>query len=156
MLNLAIFAVANTIIEEAAKGTDLSIHFANARKIALDDVLIKAIGAAKKGEPTPPMQPVDATLLYFAGSGVQVGSPWATERSGNGPDGRRGGSMRVVALPTPKWGTKFRVPGVQAIYQAMAEGKLTRVDGRKLPMGVGPFFWDTEPWRGYRLSRALR
>jgi hypothetical protein len=143
MLNLAIFGIANVIIEEAGKGTDLSIHFANARRIALDDVLFKAIGAAKKGgADSANAALLTATLLYFAGSGVQVGVPVGNRKIGAMARMAAGvDRCGVVALPTPKWGNKVSgFPAVQAIYQAMAEGKLTRVDGRKLPMGVGALF----------------
>lgn len=143
MLNMAIFGIANVITEEAGKGTDLRLQFANAKKLALDDVVAKAIAVAKKaGADSGNAALLTATLLYFAGSGVQVGVPVGNRKIGAMARMAAGvDRCGVVVLPTPKWGNKVSgFPAVQAIYQAMAEGKLTKVDGRRLPLGVGALF----------------
>jgi len=143
MLNLAIFGIADVIVEEVRKGSDIMLKNANVKALPLDDVLSKAISVARKaGADSANAALLTATLLYFAGSGVQAGIPvgnrkiGALARMAAGVD-----RCGVVALPTPKSGNKASgFPAVQAIYQAMADGELTRVDGRKLPLGVGALF----------------
>jgi hypothetical protein len=47
----------------------------------------------------------------------------------------------VAAIPSIKIGNKVSgFAAVQAIYQAMAQGKLTEIKGERLPPGLGPIF----------------
>jgi hypothetical protein len=143
MLNLAVFGIANVIIEEVSRGADIALKFANSKTIELDDVLAKAIAAAKQaGADSANAALLSALLLYFAGSGVQIGIPVGNRKIGAMARMAAGvDRCGVAAIPTPKWGNKASgFPAVQAIYQAMTAGQLTEVDGRKLPLGVGAFF----------------
>lgn len=143
MLNLAVFGIANVIIEEVSRGADIALRFANSKTIQLDDVLGKAIAAAKEaGADSANAALLSALLLYFSGSGVQIGIPVGNRKIGAMARMAAGvDRCGVAAIPTPKWGNKASgFPAVQAIYQAMTAGQLTEVDGRKLPLGVGAFF----------------
>jgi hypothetical protein len=82
---------------------------------------------------------LSATLLYLMGTQVQIGVP-----SGN----RKLGAMAriiakvdrcgVAAVPTGKKNNKISgFPAVQAIYQAMLEGKLSPISGNDIPQNVG-------------------
>ena len=46
-LNVALCCVANVVAEEIQRGADISLRFTNTRSLPLDDVLAKAIGAAR-------------------------------------------------------------------------------------------------------------
>jgi hypothetical protein len=143
MLNLAVFGIANVIVEEVGRGADIALRFANEKTLQLDDVLAKTIAAAKQaGADSANAALLSALLLYFAGSGVQIGIPVGNRKIGAMARMAAGvDRCGVAAMPTPKWGNKVSgFPAVQAIYQAMTAGQLTEVDGRKLPQGVGAFF----------------
>lgn len=143
MLNLAVFGIADVIIEELSKGIDIALTNSNTRTLPLDDVLKKTISVAKgAGADSANAALLSATLLYFAGSGVQAGIPVGNRKIGAMARMEAGvDRCGVVALPTPKSGNKVSgFAAVQAIYQAMTAGELTQVDGRKLPTGVGALF----------------
>ncbi|HSR10665.1 MAG TPA: hypothetical protein VLS90_04415, partial [Thermodesulfobacteriota bacterium] len=83
MLNLAVFGIANVVIEEVSRGADIALRFANSGTIQLDDVLAKAIAAAKQaGADSANAALLSALLLYFAGSGVQIGIPVGNRKIG--------------------------------------------------------------------------
>jgi len=140
MLNIPVIAIANVITEELLSGADITVKFANARHLPVDDVLAKCIAAAKSaGADGANAALLSAAMLYLVGAKAQVGIP-----AGN----RKLGAMArmiagvdrcgVVAIPTAKMNNKISgFPAVQAIYQAMAEGTLSPVSGRQLPDNVG-------------------
>lgn len=140
MLNLSVYAVANVLAEELMRGADISVRFANVHSQQVDDVLRKAVEAAKSaGADSANAALIAAVMLYLCGTEVQVGVP-----SGN----RKLGAMArmiagadrcgVAAIPTAKMNNKVSgFPAVHAIYQAMAEGKLNPINGRNIPKYVG-------------------
>ncbi len=140
MVNMAIHTVANVITEELLKGEKLSIEFADARRLPIDDIMKKAIDTAKdSGADGANAALITACIMYLAGSAAQVGIPagnrklGATARMMAGVD--RAG---VAAVPTAKMNNKISgFPAVMAIYQAMMNGTLSTLDGRNVPMNVG-------------------
>lgn len=145
MVNIAIHTVANVITEELLKGSSLSIEFADARRLPIDDIMEKAIKVAKQsGADGANAALIVACIMYLAGSKAQVGIPagnrklGATARMLAGVD-----RCGVAAIPTAKMNNKISgFPAVMAINQAMMEGRLTSIDGRKVPMFVagGPIY----------------
>ena len=140
MLNLAVLAVANTIVEEVSQGAKLELRFENQPHISLEDTLEKCIRVAiEAGADGANAALISATMLYLAGTNPRAGVP-----AGN----RKLGAMArmvakvdrcgVAAIPTPKMNNKVSAyPAVAAIYQAIREGQLCPIDGRLLPEGVG-------------------
>jgi hypothetical protein len=140
MLNIPVIAIANVVTEELLRGADISMKFANVRHLPVEDILSKAIAAAvDAGADGANAALLSAAMLYIVGTKAQVGIP-----AGN----RKLGAMArmiakvdrcgVVAIPTAKMNNKISgFPAVQAIYEAMAEGKLSPVSGRQLPQNVG-------------------
>src|SRR4030067_3202450 len=47
MLNIPVIAIANVVTEELLRGANISVKFANVRHLPVQDVLGKAIAAAK-------------------------------------------------------------------------------------------------------------
>ncbi|MCP4630059.1 MAG: hypothetical protein GY850_42100 [bacterium] len=123
MLNLAVFGVADVIIEAVSAGRDIKVRNTDAPSIPLDRVMTRAITAAKAaGADSANAGLISAVLLYLAGSGVQAGVPvgnrklGALARMAAGVD-----RCGVAALPSPKFGNKVSgFPAVAAIYKAMA------------------------------------
>ncbi|MCD8098691.1 MAG: hypothetical protein LUE31_11875 [Lachnospiraceae bacterium] len=140
MVNMALFSVADVIVEELQKGQSLEVKFANARKLPVDDIMKKAIDAAKaSGADGANAALIVASMMYLAGSAAQVGVPagnrklGATARMLAGVD--RSG---VSAIPTTKMNSKVSAfPAVAAIYEAIRKGELSPVDGRDIPPFVG-------------------
>jgi hypothetical protein len=140
MVTMSVYTAANAIAEEVLRGADIGLRNDNVRDLPVETVLGKAIGAAKlAGADGANAALVAACCLYLAGTKAQVGIPagnrklGATARMLAGVD--RGG---VAIIPTAKMNNKISgFPAVQAIYQAMAEGRLSPVDGRRLPLFVG-------------------
>ena len=140
MLNMSVITIANAVTERMLRGADVTMKFANARHLPVEEVLADAIRAAKAaGADGANAALLGATMLYLVGTKAQVGIP-----AGN----RKLGAMArmiagvdrcgVVAIPTAKMNNKISgFPAVQAIYQAMTEGKLSPVSGRQLPANVG-------------------
>jgi len=139
MLNIALHSIANVLTEEILNGSSISVKNANARKQPMEDVMLKAINAAKDaGADGANAALLVAGAMLLAGSPAQVGIPagnrklGATARMLAGVD--RSG---VAAIPTLKMNNKISgFAAVMAIYQAMMEGKLSPVDGRKVPKKV--------------------
>lgn len=139
MLNMAVHSIANVVTQEILKGRSINVKFANTRTQQMEDVMLKAINAAKSsGADGANAALLTAVTMLIAGSESQVGIPagnrklGATARMLAGVD--RGG---VAIIPTAKMNSKISgFPAVQAIYQAMMEGKLSPVDGRKVPKNV--------------------
>ena len=140
MVNMSILTVANAITTELLKGTKLSIEFADARSLPVDDIMQKAINVAKKsGCDSANAALIVASMMYLAGSSAQVGIPagnrklGATARMLAGVD-----RCGVAAVPTAKMNNKISaLPAVTAVYNAMMKGELTQIDGRKVPANVG-------------------
>ena len=142
-LNVALCCIANVVAEEIQRGVDISVRFTNTRELPLDDVLAKAIGAAREaGADSANAALLSAVLLYLAGSNAQAGVPAGSRKLGAMARIAAGvDRCGVAAIPSLKIGNKVSgFAAVQAIYQAMAEGKLTEVKGSRLPPGLGPIF----------------
>lgn len=145
MVNMAIHTVANVITEELLKGKKLSIEFADARRLPVDDIMEKAIKVAKKsGADGANAALITACIMYLAGSKAQVGIPAGNRKLGASARMLAGVDRSgVAAVPTAKMNNKISAfPAVSAINQAMLEGKLTNIDGRKVPENVagGPIY----------------
>jgi hypothetical protein len=142
-LNIALCCIANVIVEEIRAGSDISLKFTNTRELPLDSVLAKAIAAAREaGADSANAALLSAVLLYLAGSNASAGVPAGARKLG-GLARIAAGVDRcgVAVIPSIKAGNKVSgFAAVQAIYNAMIEGKLTEVDGRRLPPGLGPVF----------------
>ncbi len=140
MVNMAIFSVANVITEELQRGSSLDVKFANERRVPVDDIMEKAVKAAKRaGADGANAALITACVMYLAGSPAQVGIPagnrklGATARMLAGVD-----RCGVSAVPTGKMNNKISAfPAVLAINQALLDGTLSPISGRNLPKYVG-------------------
>ena len=145
MLNLPVIAIADTLATEILRGTEVEVKFANTRHQPIDDLLAKAIQAARDaGADGANAALLSAVMLYLAGAQAQVGIPagnrklGATARMIAGVD-----RCGVAAIPTGKMNNKISgFPAVLAINQAMLSGTLSPIDGRKVPPGIaaGPLY----------------
>ncbi len=142
-LNMAVIGIANVLAEELQKGADIEVKFADSVEIPVDHVLSLAIAAAREAGADPANAAMlSAVVLLMAGSNAQAGVPAGSRKLG-GMARILAGVDRcgVAALPSIKRGNKVSgFAAVQAIYQALAEGKLTRIQGSRLPRGLGPVF----------------
>jgi hypothetical protein len=142
MLNLPVIAITDALAVELLRGTDLQVKFANVVHQPIDDLLAKAIDAARSaGADSANAALLSAALLYLAGASAQVGIPagnrklGATARMIAGVD-----RCGVAAIPTGKKNNKISgFPAVAAIYQAMMAGRLSPIDGRSVLTG-GPIY----------------
>ena len=140
MLNLPVIAIADAMAVELLRGADLDVKFANVARQPIDDLLAKAIDAARTaGADAANAALLSATLLYLAGAQAQVGIPAGNRKLGASARMiARVDRCGVAAIPTGKKNNKISgFPAVQAVYRAMAEGKLSPVSGRNVPLGVG-------------------
>lgn len=145
MLNLPVIAIVDVLAHEILGGAEVEVKFANAKHQPVDDLLAKAIRAARDaGADAANAALLSAVLLYLAGAQAQVGIPagnrklGATARMIAGVD-----RCGVAAIPTGKMNNKISgFPAVLAINQAMLAGTLSPIDGRKVPPGIaaGPLF----------------
>jgi hypothetical protein len=145
MLNLPVIAIADVLATEILSGAQVEVKFVNARHQPVDDLLAKAIRAAKDaGADGANAALLSAVMLYLAGAQAQVGIPagnrklGATARMLAGVD-----RCGVAAIPTGKMNNKISgFPAVLAINQAMMAGTLSPIDGRKVPPGIaaGPLY----------------
>jgi len=143
MVNMAVWSIANVIVEEKSRGADTSLQFANARRLPVDDVIHKCVAAAvSAGAEAGNASLLTAVLLYLAGTPSQVGVPAGNRKLGALARMAAGvPRCGVATIPTAKSGNKISgFPAVKAIYDAGMEGRLTEVDGRKIPAGVTPLF----------------
>jgi hypothetical protein len=155
MLNLPVIAIADALAVELLRGADLQVKFANVAHQPIDDLLTKAIDAARlAGADSANAALLSAALLYLAGAQAQVGIPagnrklGATARMIAGVD-----RCGVAAIPTGKKNNKISgFPAVAAVYRAMGEGQLSPIDGRSVPTGVRSM--DTARWA--RTSYSLQ
>ncbi|MCQ1536255.1 hypothetical protein FTO70_11300 [Methanosarcina sp. KYL-1] len=145
MTNIGAMCAANAIATELFRGANIKLTDEDSGSLQIDHVLEKGIEAAREAGASPANAALfAASICYFAGSNAQAGVPAGNRKIGAlarmiaGAD-RTG----VISVPTPKSNNKVSgFAAVQAIYRAMEEGKLTRIDGRKLPLGVagGPLY----------------
>lgn len=140
MLNIPVVAVCNVLATELRRGVSPEVKFADAVHQPIDDLMAKAIRAAKDGGADGANAAlISAALLYLCGANAQVGIPagnrklGATARMIAGVD--RSG---LAAVPTAKMNNKISgFAAVAAIYDAMAKGQLSPIQGRDIPAGVG-------------------
>jgi hypothetical protein len=140
MLNLPVIAVADALAVELLRGADLDVKFANVAHQPIDDLLAKAIEAARSaGADSANAALLSAMLLYLGGARAQVGIPAGNRKLGASARMIAGvDRCGVAAIPTGKKNNKISgFPAVQAVYRAMTEGKLSPVSGRNVPLGVG-------------------
>ena len=139
MVNVALFSIANVITEELQRGESLEVKFANVRHLPVDDIMAKAIKAAKDcGTDSANAALLTACIMYLAGSAAQVGIPagnrklGATARMLAGVD-----RCGVSAIPTSKMNSKVSAfPAVQALYNAIEAGELSPIPGENIPAFV--------------------
>ncbi|MCC6867907.1 MAG: hypothetical protein IT522_03710 [Burkholderiales bacterium] len=140
MLNIPVIAACNVLATELRRGVSPEVKFADAVHQPIDDLVAKAVQAAKDGGADGANAAlIAATLLYLAGANAQVGIPagnrklGATARMIAGVD--RSG---LAAVPTAKLNNKVSAfAAVSAVYQCMMKGELSPVQGRDVPMLVG-------------------
>lgn len=140
MVNIAVHAIANTIVEELTNGGTVSIKFADVRHLPVENILKKAIDTAKMaGADSANAALLTAVIMYIAGSAAQVGIPAGNRKLGAtcrmlaGVD-----RCGVSAIPTAKMNSKISAfPAVLAINQAMMNGELSPISGHNIPMNVG-------------------
>jgi len=142
-LNMAVMGITNVVAEELKKGADIAVKFSDSIDIPIDNVLSRAIAAAREaGADSANAALLSAAVLLMAGSNSQAGVPAGSRKLG-GMARILAGVDRcgVAALPSIKRGNKVSgFAAVQAIYQALAEGKLIRIQGNRVPRGLGPVF----------------
>lgn len=140
MLNLPVIAIADALAVELLRGADVNVKFANVVRQPIDDLLSKAIDAARAaGADGANAALLSATLLYLAGAQAQVGIPAGNRKLGASARMIAGvDRCGVAAIPTGKKNNKISgFPAVQAIYAAMQRGELCPISGRDVPVGVG-------------------
>lgn len=145
MVNMAIYAVSNVIGEELLRGGDISMKFANERHLPVEDIMRKAITAAKDtGADAANAGLITAAIMYLCGTAAQVGIPagnrklGATARMLAGVD-----RCGVAMMPTAKMNNKISgFPAVLAVNNAMINGTLCSISGRDIPVNVagGPLY----------------
>ncbi|MBP1909237.1 hypothetical protein [Methanolobus bombayensis] len=148
MTNISAICAANAIAVEVLKGTNVKLTDDDAPTLSVDDVLRKGIEAAKEGGADPTNAALFAAVIsYFAGSNAQAGVPAGNRKLGALARMIAGVTRTGVAsVPTPKHNNKVSgFAAVAALYNALAEGKLTRIVGKNLPLGVagGPLYGHT-------------
>ena len=139
MLNLAIFSVANVVAEELLRGHSMQVKFANERHLPVDDIVEKAVNAAKyAGADGANAALIAASVMYFAGAAAQVGIPAGNRKLGATARMLAGADRCGVSnIPTGKSNSKISgFPAVMAINQAMMDGVLSPINGRNIPSGV--------------------
>lgn len=140
MLNIPVVAVCDVLATELRRGVSPEVKFADAVHQPIDDLMAKAVQAAKDGGADGANAAlISAVILYLCGANAQVGIPagnrklGATARMIAGVD--RSG---LAAVPTAKMNNKISgFAAVAAIYDAMAKGELSPIQGRDIPANVG-------------------
>ncbi|MEM6940828.1 MAG: hypothetical protein AAF509_11935 [Pseudomonadota bacterium] len=140
MLNIPVVAACNVLATELRRGVSPQVKFADAVHQPIDDLMTKAIAAAKDGGADGANAAlISAVLLYLCGANAQVGIPagnrklGATARMIAGVD--RSG---LAAVPTAKTNNKISgFAAVSAVYNAMIAGTLSPVQGMDVPLGAG-------------------
>jgi len=145
MTNIAAMCAANAIATEVFRGVNMMLTDEDAGSIQVDDVLRKGIDAAKEGGADSVNAALfAATICYFAGTNAQAGVPAGNRKLGALARMIAGVPRSgVLAVPTPKSNNKVSgFAAVQALYEALKDAKLTKVQGKQLPLGVagGPLY----------------
>lgn len=145
MLNMSIYSVCNVLAEELLNGGDLSMKFANARHLPVEDIMRKAIDAAKAaGSDGANAALIAASIMYLCGTAAQVGIPAGNRKLGAMARMIAGVDRCGVAMmPTAKMNNKISgFPAVMAVYQAMQDGTLCSISGKDVPVNVasGPIY----------------
>lgn len=144
-LVLPVYAAVNSIAEDvfcsiSGKKTScaekMTILDAALGELPLDTVIEKAVKAAMSSGAAPENAAlIVAALAYFAGSAARSGVPLGNRKLGAMARMHAGGARTsAIALVTGKSTHRIQAfPAYMAIYKALEEKKLTKVDGSTLP-----------------------
>ncbi len=136
MVNFSLFAITNVITDEILRGGSVEVKFANARSLPVDELIAKAIQAAKEcGADGANAALLTACIIYMAGAKAQVGIPAGNRKLGATARMKAGvDRCGVCAIPTAKMNSKVSgFAAVQAIYRAMENGELSPINGKDIP-----------------------
>ncbi len=136
MLNIAAMVAANVITEEILRGIDYKLSDASVAELPVEDIMKKAIESAKlAGADAANAALIVASLMYLAGTNARAGVPAGNRKLGAMARILAGADRAgVAAIPTPKLSNRLSAfAAVKAIYDALQEGKLTSIVGKKLP-----------------------
>jgi methylthioribose-1-phosphate isomerase len=138
------FAAANSLAEDIFCNIgapemhlmNMTVVDASAPHLPLDTVIGKAVGEARQGGAEPANAAlIVATLAYFSGSCARAGVPLGNRKLGAIARMHAGGDRTsAIALTTNKFTHRVPAfPAYLAIYEALMDKKLTRLDGAVLP-----------------------
>lgn len=138
------FAAANSLAEDIFCNIgapemhlmNMTVIDASAPHLPLDTVIGKAVGEARRGGAEPANAAlIVATLAYFSGSCARAGVPLGNRKLGAIARMHAGGDRTsAIALTTNKFTHRIPAfPAYLAIYEALMDKKLTRLDGAVLP-----------------------
>lgn len=138
------FAAANSLAEDIFCNIgapemhlmNMTVVDASAPHLPLDSVIGKAVGEARQGGAEPANAAlIVATLAYFSGSCARAGVPLGNRKLGAIARMHAGGDRTsAIALTTNKFTHRVPAfPAYLAIYEALMDKRLTRLDGAVLP-----------------------
>ena len=137
VLVMPAIAVGNSVAADLKRGLDIQLKDAAAKEIDLDIIIERAVRAAKEAGASPENAALlVAATVYLAGSGARAGVPMANRKVGASARIAAGASRTsAIALQTNKFTNRLTAfPAYMAIYEAIMEKKVTKVDGSKLPL----------------------
>jgi hypothetical protein len=141
MLNIAVINIADVLTGELKRGLDNKLRFANAASQPVDEILAKAIDAARRAGAAPANAALlAAVMMYLTGTKAQVGIPAGNRKLGASARMIAGVDRSgVAAIPTSKKNNKVSgFAAVMAIHQAMMAGELSPVSGYDMAVSGGP------------------